>query len=55
MKQNFELIGRILLVIFFAAGALISLHDARAGFPGNDLESVWHLKSEAGSVFRRLD
>ena len=52
MKQNFRSVGRILLVIFFAAGALISLVVMLAlVFPGTDLESVWRLKPEAQTQF----
>ena len=52
MNRNFQSVGRILLVIFFAAGALISLVVMLAlVFPGTDLESVWRLKPEAQTQF----
>jgi hypothetical protein len=55
MKQNFRTVGRILLVIFFAAGALISLVVMLAlVFPGSDLESVWRLKPEAQTQFQTI-
>jgi hypothetical protein len=55
MKQNLRAVGRILLVIFFAAGALISLVVMLAlVFPGNDLDSVWHLKPEAQTQFQAI-
>jgi hypothetical protein len=55
MKQNFRSVGRILLVFFFAAGALISLVVMLAlVFPGNDLESVWRLKPEARTQFQTI-
>jgi hypothetical protein len=55
MKQNFRSVGRILLVIFFAAGALISLVVMLAlVFPGTDLESVWRLKPEAQTQFQTI-
>jgi hypothetical protein len=55
MKQNFRTVGRILLVIFFAAGALISLVVMLAlVFPGTDLESVWRLKPEAQTQFQTI-
>jgi len=56
MKQNFRSVGRILLVIFFDAGALIFLVVMLAPvLPGNDLESVWRLKPEAQSQFQSVD
>jgi hypothetical protein len=55
MKQNFRTVGRILLVIFFAAGAFISLVVMLAlVFPGSDLESVWRLKPEAQTQFQTI-
>jgi hypothetical protein len=55
MKQNFRAVGRILLVIFFAAGALISLVVMLVlVFPGSDLESVWRLKPEAQTQFQTI-
>jgi hypothetical protein len=55
MKQNFRTVGRILLVIFFAAGALISLVVMLAlVFPGSDLESMWRLKPEVQTQFQTI-
>ena len=55
MKQNFRAVGRILLVIFFAAGALISLVVMLAlVFPGGDLESMWRLKPEVQTQFQTI-
>jgi hypothetical protein len=55
MKQKFRSVGRILLVIFFAAGALISVVVMLAlVFPGTDLESVWRLKPEARTQFQTI-
>jgi len=55
VKQNFQSVGRILLVIFFAAGALISVIVMLALiFPGTDLESIWRLKPEAQSQFQTI-
>jgi hypothetical protein len=55
MRQNFRTVGRILLVIFFAAGALISLVVMLAlVFPGSDLESMWRLKPEAQTQFQTI-
>jgi hypothetical protein len=55
MKQKFGSVGRILLVIFFAAGALISVVVMLAlVFPGIDLESVWRLKPEARTQFQTI-
>jgi hypothetical protein len=55
MKQNFRSVGRILLVIFFAAGALISVVVMLAlVFPGPDLESVWRLKPAARTQFQTI-
>jgi hypothetical protein len=55
MNQNFRAVGRILLVIFFAAGALISVVVMLAlVFPGTDLESVWRLKPEARTQFQTI-
>jgi hypothetical protein len=55
VKQNFRAVGRILLVIFFAAGALISVVVMLALiFPGTDLESIWRLKPEARTQFQTI-
>jgi hypothetical protein len=55
MKRNFRSVGRILLVIFFAAGTLISLVVMFAlVFPGSHLESIWSLKPEAQTQFQAI-
>ena len=55
MNQNFQPVGRILLVVFFAAGALISVVVMLAlVFPGTDLESIWRLKPEARTQFQTI-
>jgi hypothetical protein len=55
VNQNFRSLGRILLVIFFAAGALICLTVMLAlAFPGSYLESIWRLKPEAQSEFQAM-
>jgi hypothetical protein len=55
VDQNFRSVGRILLVIFFAAGTLISLVVMFAlVFPGSDLESIWSLKPEAQTQFQAI-
>jgi hypothetical protein len=44
-----------LLVLFFAAGALICLITALAlAFPGSLLESIWQLKPEARLQFLQM-
>ena len=53
MRQNFRSFGRLLLVIFFAAGALISLVVMLAlAFPHSCLESIWRFKPEAQTQFQ---
>jgi len=48
-------LGTILLVIFFAAGALICLTTMLAlAFPGGFLEPIWRLKPEALIQFQQL-
>jgi hypothetical protein len=55
MKQNFRSVGRMLLVIFFAAGALISFVVMLAlAFPSSYLESIWRLKPEAQTQFQAI-
>jgi hypothetical protein len=55
VNQNFQPVGRILLVVFFAAGALISVVVMLAlVFPGTDLESIWRLKPEARTQFQTI-
>jgi hypothetical protein len=55
VNQNFQSVGRILLVVFFAAGALISVVVMLAlVFPGTDLESIWRLKPEARTQFQTI-
>jgi hypothetical protein len=48
-------IGTVLLIIFFAAGALICLIILLAlAFPGNFLKSIWRLKPEARVQFQEI-
>jgi len=48
-------LGTILLIIFFAAGALICLVTMLAlAFPGSFLESIWQLKPEARVQFLEI-
>lgn len=55
MNQNRRLVGTTLLVIFFAAGALICLVTMLAlAFPGGFLEPVWRMKPEARVEFERI-
>src|SRR2546423_14957123 len=55
MNQNHRRMGTILLVIFFAAGALICLVTMLAlAFPGSFLESIWRLKPEARVQFQEI-
>jgi hypothetical protein len=45
----------MLLVIFFAAGALIALVVMLAlAFPDSGLESIWRLKPEAQTQFQAI-
>jgi hypothetical protein len=47
--------GKILLIIFFGAGALFCLVTILAlAFPGTFLESIWRLKSEARVQFFQI-
>ena len=55
MDQQRRSVGITLLVIFFAAGALICLVTMLAlAFPGSFLESIWRLKPEARVQFQEL-
>jgi hypothetical protein len=55
MKSRRQPIGRILLVIFFAAGALICLVTMLALlFPGTFLEQIWRLKPDARVKFLEI-
>ncbi len=55
MKSRRRSIGRVLLAIFFAAGALICLVTMLAlAFPGSFLESIWQLKPEARVQFEEI-
>jgi len=48
-------LGTILLIIFFAAGALICLVTMLAlAFPGSFLESIWQFKPEARVQFLQI-
>ena len=55
MNQSSRSVGTILLVIFFAAGAVICLVTMLAlAFPGSCLESIWRLKPEARNQFEEI-
>ncbi len=55
MNQNRRPVGIILLVIFFAACALIcSIIILALAFPGSFLESIWQLKPEARIKFLEI-
>ena len=55
MSQKPRSIGTILLVIFFAAGALICLVTMLAlAFPGGFLEPIWRLKPNAQVQFQQI-
>ena len=48
-------LGTVLLVLFFAAGALICLVTMLAlTFPGSFLESIWRFKPEARVQFQEI-
>jgi len=48
-------IGTTLLVVFFTAGALISLVTMLAlAFPGGFLEAIWRLKPEGRVEFQQI-
>jgi hypothetical protein len=55
VKQKQRSIGTTLLVIFFAAGAVICLVTTLAlAFPGGFLEPIWRLKPEARVQFQGI-
>jgi hypothetical protein len=55
VNHSHRSIGTTLLVIFFAAGALICLGTMLAlAFPGGFLEPIWRLKPEARVEFQQL-
>jgi len=55
VNQKPRSIGTTLLVIFFAAGALICLVTMLAlAFPGGFLEPIWRLKPEARVEFQQI-
>ena len=55
MKQQRPSVGRVLLVIFFAGGALICLLVVLAlASPGGALDSIWRLKPEAQTQFQEM-
>lgn len=55
MKQGRKPIGIVLLIIFFAAGALIcSLVMLALAFPGSVLESIWRLRPDARTEFQEF-
>ena len=55
MNLRHRPVGIILLVIFFAAGALIcSLVMLALAFPGSALESIWRLRPDARADFQEI-
>jgi hypothetical protein len=55
VNQSRRSVGTILLVIFFAAGALTCLVTMLAlAFPGGFLEPIWRLKPEARVEFQKI-
>ena len=55
VKAGRHPIGIILLVVFFAAGAVIcSVVMLALAFPGSVLESVWRLRPDARTEFREF-
>lgn len=55
MNQQSLSVGRILLVIFFTAGALVCLLVVLTlAFPGGPLDSIWRLKPEAQTQFQQM-
>jgi len=55
MNQKPRSVGTTLLVIFFAAGALICLVTMLAlAFPGGLLDPIWRLKPEARMEFQKM-
>ena len=55
MNQRHRSVGTTLLVIFFAAGALICLVTMLAlAFPGGFLEPIWQLKPHAREQFQQI-
>ncbi len=55
MRSRRRSTGRVLLAIFFAAGAFICLVMMLAlAFPGSFLESIWRLKPEARVQFEEI-
>ena len=55
MRSRRRSTGRVLLAIFFAAGAFICLVTVLAlAFPGSFLESIWQLKPEARVQFLEI-
>lgn len=55
MKKRLRSVGTTLLVVFFAAGAVICLTTMLAlAFPGGLLEPIWQLKPEAREQFQQI-
>jgi hypothetical protein len=55
VNQRHRSVGTTLLVIFFAAGALICLVTMLAlAFPGGFLEPIWQLKPETRADFQKI-
>jgi len=54
-KRSQRSLGTVLLVLFFAAGALICFVTMLAlTFPGSFLESIWRFKPEARVQFQEI-
>ncbi|MEP6604237.1 MAG: hypothetical protein ABJB69_09840 [Spartobacteria bacterium] len=55
MNQRHRSVGTTLLIIFFAAGALICFVTMLAlAFPGGFLEPIWRLRPDARAEFQKL-
>ena len=55
MNRTRRPVGIILLIVFFAAGALIcSLVMLALAFPGSVLESIWRLRPDARTEFQEF-
>jgi hypothetical protein len=55
VNQQRSSVGRILLVIFFTAGALVCLLVVLTlAFPGGLLDSIWRFKPDARTQFQQI-
>lgn len=55
MNQRQRSVGTTLLIIFFAAGALICFVTMLAlGFPGGFLEPIWRLRPDVRAEFEKI-